>query len=612
MQVRQRCANGHHTLIFNANERLPADYVLTNKTLIDWSIQLQADSGWSFSTIGSTIVAVIDGKQVYNQYAQRSCNGGTTVTWASGTTEITHNPDGSKKASLSCSYTQNSSASYTPGNASLSGTITLTTIPRATTCPNLSGDIESTYNIALNPASSGFTHSLKVTFGSISQYINESGNLQATEYKFSNNNINFTIPSSFYQQFSGKSGTGTLTLTTYNSNTNIGTKTGTLTANCLESKCRPSISGTAVDANSTTVALTGSSSKIIKGFSNVKLTLALKAATSTGDTNSTISSRNVDGTSFNGSEVTLNKVSKKDFNVTVTNSRGFSTTTTISASSLVNYFTPNTNVDFYRIDQTSSNVKLTYSGTFFNQSFGSVSNTITIKWYWKKSSDANWTTGGEITPIISENNISSATIDCGSTYDYQNNYRFKLEVIDELSNGNREMDVTAGIPNFSFGENWFQHHTKLYDSSANEILSAKKMFPVGSIFITVTNTNPQTFLGGTWVAFGQGRTLVGVDTSQSEFNTVQKTGGSKTQVLTESQLPHLSGQLGVHGGENGSNLWNPSGVFASSSTVTGKYKTLNQATGASSISVIDFRCGNNEAHNNLQPYITVYFWRRTA
>ena len=588
MQVRQRCANGHHTLIFNINET--GTNVGTNKSTVNWSIQLQADAGWGFSTIGSTLVAVIDGRQVYNQYAQRSCGAGQTVTWASGTTEIAHNADGSKTASFSCSYSQSSSSSWTPGNASLSGNIVLTTIPRATACPNLSGDIESTYNIALNPASDSFSHSLKVSFGSISQYINASGNLQTAEYKFSNKNINFTIPASFYQQFSGKSGTGTLTLTTYNGSTNIGTKTGTLTANCLESRCRPSISGTAVDVNATTIALTGNANKLVKGYSNAKLTLTLKSATTSGDTKSTISARNVDGTSFSGSEVTINKVNKKDFNITVSNSRGFSTTANISASGeLVNYFSPNMSADFSRTDQTSSKVKLTYNGSFFNQSFGSVSNELEMAWYWKKTTDVNWTLGGTITPTINGNAITSATIDCGDIYDYQTNYRFKLEAIDKLSNGNREMDVTAGIPNFSFGEDWFQHHTDVYDKSNGKIASAKELFPIGSVYITVENINPGVFLGGTWTGFGGGRCLVGVNSSEEEFDEPLKTGGEKIN----SKLHCGDTQYGFSPKEIGGSAYNDRTIVRSPSLSTEHDEISAQIS-------------------NLQPYIAVYFWRRTA
>lgn len=579
-------AKGHHKFTLSITEE--NTQVSTNKSSISYTFKLSpVQNGWDFHITANQINYNIAIGSYTKSGTITNFDGYSTVTLMSGTFEESHDSDGKKNINISFSVNDNYNASYTTGNASVNGNMALTTIARATVCPSLSGDIESTYNIALNPASPNFTHSLKVVFGSISEYINANGNLQESEYKFSNNNINFTIPSSFYQQFSGKSGTGALTLTTYSGNTSIGSKTSTLTANCLESRCRPSISGTAVDINTTTIALTGDSSKIIKGFSNVKLTLSLKAATTSGDTKSSISSRSADGTSFSGSEVTLNRVSKKDFNVIVTNSRGFSTTTTISGGNLVNYFNPNMTANFYRTDQTSSNVKLTYSGSFFNQSFGNAANVLTLKWYWKKSNTGSWTLGGTITPTINGNNISSATIDCGSIFDYQNNYRFKLEAIDKLNNGNREMDVTAGIPNFSFGKNWFQHHTKLYDSNNNEILSAKKIFPVGSIFITVTNTNPQTYLGGTWVSFGQGRTLVGVDTSQTEFNTVNKVGGEKN-----------STQLNC-GDANYGMIREAQAGYADRTIVRKTPLSTEHGEIAAQISL-------------LQPYVTVYFWQRTA
>lgn len=57
---------------------------------------------------------------------------------------------------------------------------------------------------------------------------------------------------------------------------------------------------------------------------------------------------------------------------------------------------------------------------------------------------------------------------------------------------------------------------------------ASKPFPVGAIYTSVTGVNPATELGyGTWTAFGTGRVLVGVDTSDVDFDTVMETGGSK-------------------------------------------------------------------------------------
>ena len=65
------------------------------------------------------------------------------------------------------------------------------------------------------------------------------------------------------------------------------------------------------------------------------------------------------------------------------------------------------------------------------------------------------------------------------------------------------------------------------------------IYPVGSIYINAgVATNPGTLLGfGTWTAFGTGRTIVGVDSSDTDFDTVRETGGAKTHQLTISELP---------------------------------------------------------------------------
>lgn len=128
-----------------------------------------------------------------------------------------------------------------------------------------------------------------------------------------------------------------------------------------------------------------------------------------------------------------------------------------------------------------------------------------------------------------------------------------------------------------------------------------KIFPVGSIYISVNNTNPSSFLGGTWQSFGSGRTLVGVDTSQTEFNTVLKSGGAKTHTLTTAQMP-----AHTHSSSTASFaiVGNLSSINAYGSGTASEFKMATTAVTASA--------GNGQAHNNLQPYITVYFWRRTA
>ena len=146
---------------------------------------------------------------------------------------------------------------------------------------------------------------------------------------------------------------------------------------------------------------------------------------------------------------------------------------------------------------------------------------------------------------------------------------------------------------------------QLVDKNNNKCYAAP-YWPIGSIYISVVNTNPSQWFGGTWVAFGTGRCLVGVDTSQSEFNKVMKTGGSKTHTLTVNQMPKHShtGRIAVN-----QTVIGPAKYWFTPSGTTGAEIT-NSNVYSSSIGTLD--TGGNKPHNNLQPYITVYMWRRTA
>ncbi len=127
------------------------------------------------------------------------------------------------------------------------------------------------------------------------------------------------------------------------------------------------------------------------------------------------------------------------------------------------------------------------------------------------------------------------------------------------------------------------------------------IYPVGSIYMSINNTDPGTLFGGTWVPWGTGRTPVGVDTSQTEFSTVEKTGGEKTHTLTVDEIPshnHIGGIL-VNEATGGSNAYTfaPQGI-------------TNSTNYNSSLRIGN--TGGGQAHNNLQPYITCYMFKRTA
>lgn len=120
------------------------------------------------------------------------------------------------------------------------------------------------------------------------------------------------------------------------------------------------------------------------------------------------------------------------------------------------------------------------------------------------------------------------------------------------------------------------------------------LWPVGSIYINTSNTNPGTFLGGTWAAFGAGRVPVGFDSGQTEFDTDEETGGAKTHTLATSEIPSHSHTVDARTSKFGASVgtvWSKNTPDTSSTT---------DAT------------GGGGAHNNLQPYIVVRMWKRTA
>lgn len=69
-----------------------------------------------------------------------------------------------------------------------------------------------------------------------------------------------------------------------------------------------------------------------------------------------------------------------------------------------------------------------------------------------------------------------------------------------------------------------------FDENKNRVNILDLVYPIGSIYISTSGINPGGVTGGTWVAWGNGRVLVGVNTSDSDFNTAEKTGGNKTHL----------------------------------------------------------------------------------
>ena len=169
-------------------------------------------------------------------------------------------------------------------------------------------------------------------------------------------------------------------------------------------------------------------------------------------------------------------------------------------------------------------------------------------------------------------------------------------------------------------------------------------YPVGSIYFTARSDNPSTYMnGGTWVRWGKGRVPVGIDETPGEtnFESLEKTGGAKTHSLTKAEMPshnhggntHNESNDHSHSGYTSADGSHTHGYIAQSPSpqtangsnnyYTGRVGTQTDASGHHSHSVQTYGVsayhyhgisadGGGGAHNNLQPYITCYIWKRTA
>ena len=165
---------------------------------------------------------------------------------------------------------------------------------------------------------------------------------------------------------------------------------------------------------------------------------------------------------------------------------------------------------------------------------------------------------------------------------------------------------TPAAPTATAGSNTTQLATTAFVTAA---LAA--VYPVGSIYVNAAvSTNPATLLGfGTWTAFGAGRVMVGFDSADALFDTLEETGGSKDAIVvshTHTATVVDPGHAHSYNQPVQSNAANPPGASGSQASAT------TTGTASTGISVTNASTGSSGTNANVQPYITVRMWKRTA
>ena len=625
--------DGHYKLRVDWSQ---SKNVSANTSTVTCKLYLVND--WSLNISGrSDNTCTIDGSaQTFSSPAISS-----TGTHLLGTVSraVNHASDGSKSLAISAVFQIRATLSGTYyGTITASANITLDSIPRASSVSAGNMTMGTAGKINISRASSSFTHTLTYSFG------NTSGTIAT---KTTATSVSWTPSLSLANQIpNATSGTCIITCTTYNGNTNIGSKTCTLSLS-VPASVKPTISS--LTASRIDGDVPSAWGIYVQTKSKVKLTINGAA----GSYGSTIKSYSITGGGYSGSASTLttgflNNSGTITFQATVTDSRGRVSAEATVSITVTAYSPPYFNSSLSQ--RCLSNGTLDDDGTYIHAlvSFGYSTcggkNTLKTSVQYKQVSAEQWTDAGVTFASNTAFTYGKGQISTETSYDV----RYTLEdafsaisVQEIVSTAAVVMDFKSGGKGVAIGkvsetdntfevaENW---DVKVYGMLLKEYIQqfAKTMYPVGSIYMSVSSTNPSTYFGGTWVAWGSGRVPVGINTSDSNFNTVEKTGGASTVTLTASQMPShthtftgsstTTNSAGGHthnigrdtDGGSGSSRYTVHKAGASGAQGTSPTSSAGAHTHTLTPKGKNGNTGGGGSHNNLQPYIVCYMWKRTA
>ena len=343
------------------------------------------------------------------------------------------------------------------------------------------------------------------------------------------------------------------------------------------------------DTDAATVAVTGDKSRIVQNHS----TLTVTVPTATAKKGATIASYAI---SFGGvskkvqsaGAVSIGAVDvsySQALTVTATDSRGFTASQSVQVT-VDDYSAPTAVIDLHRLDNFEPTTYLTAHARY---SYMNGKNSVTITAKCKKVSDSSYGT-----PIALADSVQSTlTCDRDSAYD------FIVTIADRLESTDYNLTLGKGIPAFfidtgksSVGVNCLPSQSDVLQLGESAWLTAHGAYPVGSIYLSVTDANPAALFGGTWESIG-GRFLLGADSTY----TAGSTGGEAAHTLTVDEMPRHNHEV--------DNL-DASGDATPYMTVQAQDKKGHGGDVQTTFA------GGGKAHNNMPPFLAVYMWKRTA
>ena len=464
--IQSNGSHGHHKFILTVNE--DSTNIANNTSTVSYSFVLTyIDKYYNWSGWGQKISDSINiAGETYSGYIPSYDGVTENVVLSSGTLPaITHNLNGTKEISMSFSVIDNANGYgsygyYTCGNASATGIMTLTTIPRYAeilTAPNFNDEQTELTITYSNPLGNSVT-SLEACIASadgMTIYVPYEPIVKTDsthKFKLDENDLKVlrkaaTATDRLQVRFYIK--------TVYNGVTNL----DSLPREMSIINAKPILLPTAADTKTSTLALTGSGSRVIKG--NNIISYAFNA---TPQKEATITKYSVECGSFKGTTATgtFENVESNVFTFTIEDSRGNILTKSVTLT-LIDYNTPTCNqkADIELAGETGAKINLTISGKCFNGNFGAKANDITFGYRIKagNGSYGDWVIVTD-TPTFKDNTYSVNTVISGLSYDVD--YTIQSRVCDLIIViWSTEYPITL-TPIFDWGKDDFKFNVPVY------------------------------------------------------------------------------------------------------------------------------------------------------
>lgn len=590
--------NGSKTVTVTSWDSLVFSWAVTeqftagNWSKISWTLKLVATgSGRIDSTAPKDWSVTVNGTK-YSGTNSIAIGNNSTITLASGTTQIAHNSDGTK--TFAYSFSQEFSIDFDGwiGTVSGSGSGTLNAIARTSTLTVSNGTLGEAQTLTINRKADSFTHTITYKSGY------DTGTIVS---KTTATSVSWTPPLDLASRnTTGTSVSVTLTMTTYNGSTAVGTREYDITC-YIPASVKPTVTQRLTDVTGVD-DIYGSP---VQGLSQIKIEVTASTAYSSPIQEYSITAN---GAQYKGQTATTGFLKTSGGSVvksTARDARG--RTGEVSYTMNVKAYTrPSvTALSVHRCNEDGvENEQGEYIKTSFDAAITNVGglgiNTAAYKLRYKP------TTASEFTEITFSDLAGVYTV-TGKVYvfaaasDYS--YDVEVEAQDRHHSSVNKTSASTAFTIMHFGNDGRSMGVGKVAEKTNtlqigldvEFFGKVKgaifdaIYPVGSIYIAYNHTNPSTLFGGTWArienAFLWGTTSGG---------TIGLTSGEQTHTLTEEELPaHAHGSVySQHAEGTKSSAWY---TASGSSLAYGPVKT-----------------GGGKAHNNMPPYIQVSIWRRTA